>query len=191
MEGVLEELITNPIPNTKVFCIPFVDFEGVIRGDQGKNRAPHDHNRDYSYDEESVYPECNAIKEYAKVNGCHYGLDFHSPWHKGNENDTVFIVQKGIEKLDRLNKFGELFEVSITEDSLKYEHKNDYPPETGWNKGGAQFTNYMIKRAENNIAFSLETAYFGTPDNKVSADKLLELGHCFARALKKYIETEK
>lgn len=190
LEGVLEELIANPIPNTKVLCVPFVDLEGVIRGDQGKSRAPHDHNRDYSYDEESIYPECNAIKEYAKANGCHYGFDFHSPWHKSGENDTVFIVQNSIENLGLLNRFGEIFESIITTDSLKYEHKNDYPFNTGWNKGGTQFANYMRKREENNIAFTLETAYFGTPDNKVSSDKLLELGHCFAKALKKYIETE-
>ena len=188
LEGVLEELITNPIPDAKVFCVPFVDFEGVIRGDQGKSRAPHDHNRDYSYDEESIYPECNAIKEYAKVNGCNYGFDFHSPWHKGDVNDTVFIVQNRIEKLDKLNKFGEIFEESITENSFKYEHKNDYPPNTGWNECGAQFSNYMSNRAENEVAFTLETAYFGTSDNKVSPDKLLQLGHCFAKALGKYIE---
>ena len=188
LEGVLEELIANPIPDIKVFCVPFVDYEGVIRGDQGKRRAPHDHNRDYSHDEDSIYPECNAIKEYAIANGCHYGFDFHSPWHKGGENDTVFIVQNSTEKLERLNRFGELLEESIIPASLKYEHKNDYPLGTGWNKGGASFAKYMSKRKENNIAFTLETAYFGIPDNKVSADKLLELGHCFAKALRKYIE---
>ena len=159
-----------------------------ITGDQGKSRAPHDHNRDYDTEKESIYPECNAIKEYAKINGCHFGFDFHSPGHKSNEHDTVFIVQNSIEKLGKLNKFGEIFEKSIAKDSLKYEHKNDYPPETGWNKAGAQFSNYMRNREENDIAFSLETTYFGTPENKVSSEKLRHLGHCFAKALKVYIE---
>jgi hypothetical protein len=183
-------LIANPIPDTTVLCVPFVDYEGVIRGDQGKGRAPYDHNRDYPCDEESLYPECNAIKEYAKANGCHYGFDFHSPWHKTDENDTVFIVQSA-RKLDALNRFGELFEESMTPDSFKYEHKNDYPPDTGWNKDGTQFSNFMRKREENRVAFTLETAYFGTPDNKVSENRLLQLGHCFATALRNYIETEK
>lgn len=185
LEGVLEELITNPIPNAKVFCVPFVDFEGVIRGDQGKSRAPHDHNRDY--DIESIYPECKTIKEYAKSNGCHYGFDFHSPWHISKENDTVFIVQNSKEKLDKLNKFGKILEQSISDTSIRYEHKNDYPPETGWNKGGPQFASFMTKRNENEIAFTLETAYFGTKTNKVNQEKLLELGRCFAIALSKYI----
>ncbi len=191
LEGVLEELIKNPIPNSKVFCVPFVDYEGVIRGDQGKNRAPHDHNRDYDSEKESIYPECNAIKEYANKKGCHFGFDFHSPWHISGVNDTVFIVQNSIEKADKLNRFGEIFEESISETSLKYEHKNDYPFGTGWNKEGKQFANYMKKREENNIAFTLETAYFGTKENKVNNDKLLELGRCFAKTLKKYIAEDK
>ena len=149
LEGVLAELIENPIPDTKVFCVPFVDYEGVIRGDQGKGRSPYDHNRGYSYDQESIYPECEAIKEYAKSNGCHFAFDFHSPWHKWGENDTVFIVQNNTEQLDRFNTFGELLEESITSASLKYAHKNDYPPETGWNKGGSRFAKYMRKREEN------------------------------------------
>lgn len=190
LEGVLEELINNPIPDTKVFCVPFVDYEGVIRGDQGKSRAPHDHNRDYYKEKNSIYPECNAIKEYASQNGCHFGFDFHSPWHISGVNDTEFIVQNSIEKLEMLNKFGKLFEESITDKSFKYEHKNDYPFNTGWNKDGAQFDNFMKKREENHIAFALETTYFGTAENRVDNDKLLELGHCFARTLKKYITEE-
>lgn len=191
LEGVLEELIADPIPNTKIFCVPFVDYEGVIRGDQGKSRSPHDHNRDYSCDEGFIYPECDAIRKYMEQNGCHFGFDFHSPWHISKENDNVFIVQSSVEKLDRLNRFGELFESSITPDSLKYEHKNDYPPETGWNKGSTQFASFANKREENNIAFSLETTYFGTADSKVNEEKLIELGRCFTKALKKYMEMEK
>lgn len=191
LEGVLEELLADPIPDATVFCVPFVDFEGVIRGDQGKNRTPHDQNRDYDTEKEAIYPECNAIKEYAEAHGCHYGFDFHAPWHKGGQNDTVFIVQNRIEQLDLLNKFGILLEKTISADSLKYEHKNDYPPETGWNIPNAQFANYMATRAENVVAFTLETTYFGTPNNEVSIDKLIELGHCFAKTFKKYNETER
>ena len=188
LEGVLDELINNPIPNAKVFCVPFVDYEGVIRGDQGKSRAPHDHNRDYDLEKTSIYPECAAIREYANKNGCHFGFDFHSPWHISKENDTVFIVQNSLEKLDRLNRFGEIFEESINENSLRYKHKNDYPFGIGWNLGGTQFSNYMKTKSENTISFTLETAYFGTSDNKVDEDKLLELGKCFAKALKHYVE---
>ena len=83
-----------------------------------------------------------------------------------------------------------MLENSISDASLKYKHKNDYPFNFGWNKGGMGFSKNMVKRAENNIACTLETTYFGLPDNKVDQEKLLELGRCFAKAIKKYIETD-
>lgn len=190
LEGVLEELLERPIADTRVLCVPFVDYEGVIRGDQGKSRAPHDHNRDYSAADGFIYPECRAIRDYAEKYGCSFGFDFHSPWHRGGENDSVFIVQNRIDKLDRLNRFGELFERAVTAESVKYEHKNDYPPETGWNRGGSQFSVFMTDRRENDIAFTLETAYFGTEENRISGEGLTEMGHCFARALREYMNTE-
>ena len=187
LEGVLEELFLYP--EFKVFCVPFVDYEGVIRGDQGKSRNPHDHNRDYTDD--SIYPECTAIKKYALQNGCRFGFDFHSPWHIGNENDNVFIVQKSFEKLGRLNRFGEILEDSITEESLKYYHKNDYPFMTGWNQGAPTVSVFLNNLPENEVAFTLETAYFGTKENKVSAERLVELGRCFAKAIKCYVRKVK
>ena len=47
LEGVLEQFLKTPIPNTRILCVPFVDYDGVLNGDQGKARAPYDHNRDY------------------------------------------------------------------------------------------------------------------------------------------------
>ena len=126
----------------------------------------------------------------ARKNGCWFGFDFHSPWHIGNKNDNAFIVQNSIEKLPRLNRFGKLLEESMTGDSFKYEHKNDYPPETGWNNAGNQFAIFMTERAEDDIAFTLETAYFGTAKNRADNKSLTELGRCFAAALKKYIGSE-
>ena len=192
LEGVLESLAENPIPDTRVLCVPFVDYEGVIRGDQGKGRLPHDHNRDYDAQgaESSIYPECAEIIKYAEKYGCRFGFDFHSPWHRGGQNDNVFIVQNLTEKLEGLNKFGELLEESVTADSFKYEHKNDYPPKTGWNKPGHQFSVYMAKMPGNDIAFTLETAYFGTDKNRADCKSLSELGRCFARALRKYAAWE-
>lgn len=191
LEGVLEQLLNSPIPNTTVFCVPFVDYNGVICGDQGKSRAPHDHNRDYPT-EDSIYPVCQAIRDYATKNGCRYGFDFHSPWHIGGCNDQVFIVQNSFEKLNKLNHFGELLEQNISPDSLIYEHENDYPFGTGWNQEVASFSNFMKKLPKNELAFTFETTYFGTYENKVSKDKLIELGRCFAKTIKMYEEmTEK
>jgi hypothetical protein len=40
--------------NVEVVIVPFMDKDGVEEGDQGKNRKPHDHNRDYIG--ESIHP---------------------------------------------------------------------------------------------------------------------------------------
>lgn len=188
LEGVLEELVQSPIENAAIFCVPFVDLDGVCEGDQGKSRRPHDHNRDYGPAEPSLYPECAAIRSYADRNGCLFAVDFHSPWHKGGENDTVFVVRNSQKKADRFDRFSHLLEAALTEDAMSYSIANDHPPMTTWNRQPSPSFGYtMSVRPECNLAFSLETAYFGTKGNKVSQARLLALGRCFARAMKAYL----
>lgn len=53
MEGVIQGLLQDSEPgrwlleNVEFLFVPFMDTDGVECGDQGKNRAPYDHNRDY------------------------------------------------------------------------------------------------------------------------------------------------
>ena len=78
----------------EVVAVPFVDRDGVEDGDQGKNRTPHDHNRDYGAPDGShVYPECAAIDglldEFRPV----VALDLHCPWLRGGDtNEYAYIV---------------------------------------------------------------------------------------------------
>lgn len=186
LEGVLRELINAPIENTRILAVPFVDYDGVIDGDQGKGRAPHDHNRDYT--ENPIYPEVAEIIKYADHYGCHLGFDFHSPWHKGGENDNIFIVRNRIEKQDRYELFADLLQKELSYTSIFYAKENDHPPMTGWNQPSPNFSYTMNLRKECDLAFSLETAYFGTENNKISTDMLISLGKSFAKAIKNYIE---
>lgn len=188
LEGVLEALLANPLDTISVFCVPFVDFDGVVDGDQGKNRDPYDHNRDYDPAKAPIYPESAAIRAFADNHIIHFGVDFHSPWHIGADNDTVFVVQNSIPHLDRFDRFGQLLENAITPQAVAYHHANDMAPETGWNIRGAQCSTYLSSKPENLLAFTLETTYFGTYDNVVTEERLLELGHCFADALHSYLE---
>ena len=187
LEGVLEELLCSPIEDTRILCVPFVDYDGVIDGDQGKGRAPHDHNRDYCADSPHIYPEVHAILTYADTYGCSFGFDFHSPWHLSGENDSVFIVQNSIEKLERLNRFSSILASEITEDSMKYNESNDHPPFVGWNQPKSSFSVTMTKRPECYCAHTLETCYFGNENNKVEIPKLIALGRCYARAIRRFV----
>ena len=186
LEGVIDEWIKRPIPDTTLLCVPFVDYDGVLSGDQGKARFPHDHNRDYDKETPSIYFTTAKIKEYAEKNGCLYAFDFHSPWHCGGRNDVEFIVQNSFEKLEKLNAFGALFEEEMTKDAFPYEQKNDMPFMTEWNLKSANFASFMTEREENELAFSLETPYFGTKNAQTSQENLVETGRCFCRALYRY-----
>ena len=74
---------------------------------------------------------------------------------------------------------------------MAYEQANDFPFKKDWNQPVPCFGAEMTKRGENVVAFSLETAYFGTPDNRVSQDNLVALGRCFAHALANFIAEQK
>jgi len=189
LEGVLRELIDAPIENTSILAIPFVDYDGVIDGDQGKYRTPHDHYLDYT--ENPIYPEVDAIIKYADHYGCHLGFDFHSPWHKGGENDNIFIVRNRIEKLNRYERFADILQKELSRTDIVYSKKNDHQPMTGWNQPSPNFGYTMNLRKECDLAFSLETAYFGTENNKISTDMLISLGKSFAKAIKNYMKVTK
>lgn len=189
LEGVLSELVTHPIPNTEMFCVPFVDFDGVVDGDQGKNRIPHDHNRDYTAS--PIYPEVAEIVKYADRYGCHLGFDFHAPSHKGGVNDHIFIVRNREDKQERFDRFADALQKELLAAAIFYAKENDHPPMTGWNQPSANFGYTMNCREECDLAFTLETAYFGTENNKISTDMLVRLGRCFAKAIKSYIEVTK
>ena len=187
LEGVLQGLAENPISDVEVLAVPFVDYDGYLSGDQGKSRQPHDHNRDYDPALPSLYPETDAIKKLAREVGVDYAFDFHSPYHKGEEHDLCFIVQKA--NVEELRRFAAILESQITDGAFRYQAKNDLAPGVKWNNPASHtFANYMAKEVGAKIACTLETAYFGESDNVASADKFIELGRCFAAALKKYIE---
>jgi len=83
LEGFLDEAISDR-PSGQAFrkkyvayVIPFVDKDGVERGDQGKNRRPHDHNREYN--EKSIYPEITAIKKLDDEKNFEFTFDLHCP----------------------------------------------------------------------------------------------------------------
>ena len=188
LEGVLDELSRELPSDYSVFCVPFMDYDGVVAGDQGKSRKPHDHNRDYGENEPAIYETVAKVRNYADTHEVVFGFDFHSPWHYGGDNDYVFIPKKSVEKLPEINHFAELLEKSMNENAMQYVRGHDVEPNTKWNKVGSPcFGTYMLNKKSCLVAFTLETAYFGTDNNKFSQDKAVDTGRCFAKALRKYI----
>ena len=187
MEGIIDEYLRSPMNNVKLIAIPFIDADGVIRGDQGKSRKPHDHNRDYR---DFLYNGTRAVKEIMDRGGVIAAFDLHSPWHQGGRNDKVFCVRKLPEKLDRMRLFGKCFESEIGVDSLKYSTANDIDPGVEWNKVGPHttFGTFCSDYPDVELGFTLETTYFGEVGNEVSQSRLIELGRSFWRGFVKYIK---
>ena len=188
LEGIIRELAASPIPNSRILIVPFVDYDGVVDGDQGKSRLPHDHNRDYI--DEPIYPEIRATCRHMDTYGCNYGFDLHAPGHRGGVNDTIFVVRNLEEKIACFDRFSDIFQSEVGEHSMKYVKENDYQPKTGWNQPSSNFGFTTNTRPECKLAFSLENTYFGSENDKISAKKLIELGKCFARSVKKYVSED-
>lgn len=83
LEGIMSTAVSDTETGRKfrehfvLYIVPFVDKDGVEDGDQGKNRAPHDHNRDYG--EGSIYRSVQAIKMLGVEKKINALLDLHCP----------------------------------------------------------------------------------------------------------------
>ncbi len=193
LEGVLAALIENPIPDTTVFCVPMVDYDGVCTGDHGKCRQPHDHNRDYVVGENAVYPEVEAIRKYIDTHNVILGCDFHSPHHSGpaqgpgSESNKVFIMEKDCPENAEIIAFSELFENSILPGSMFYSHLDNVSSKNRvWlEKNVPNFCEYVMQKG---TGITLETAYFGTGASKFSEERAILLGKSFKLAIEKYLE---
>ena len=82
----VEGLLAGLAGQAAVTCVPFVDYDGVVAGDQGKNRQPHDHNRDYGIGQ---YPEVAAIQRLAPPT---VAVDLHCPWIRDAWNEHIYAV---------------------------------------------------------------------------------------------------
>lgn len=189
MEGMLKEFSREPFEGFQVIAVPFMDVDGVVDGDQGKNRAPHDHNRDYL--EDPIYESTAALMDYTKDKNVKYLLDLHSPWHFGGRNDTCFMAYSVEDMKANYELFGEILQ-RITEmdtDSMQYDKDNDIDVNVDWNIGGTPTcSKYFATKQDTVMSFTFETAYFGLHENQVSQERLIRLGENIARAIKQFDE---
>lgn len=93
MEGIIQGICADNATgrwireNVEVSVVPFADYDGAMNGDQGKNRDPHDHNRDYSV---FLYPETRAISELYADRSPEMIIDLHCPWIVDGVNEFLY-----------------------------------------------------------------------------------------------------
>lgn len=184
LEGFAESALKNPLKNVKFLFVPFVDFDGVMDGDPGKNRLPHDHNRDYG--EASVYNETKKLKEIADSGRVLMNFDFHSPHHDGGINDFPYFMKFPNEEIyEGISKNLQIL-TKNDKNSLLYTGLYDLPYGSQWNKADTpNVKNYFLKRTKLKASLTMETPYFCLEDNVFTQQKAINTGkHLYAAVYK-------
>lgn len=93
LEGIIDHWLADPVLRAEVdlHAIPFVDKDGVEDGDPGKNRLPHDHNRDYT--DRPAYAAVRALMAQAPTwrGELALALDLHCPWIRGEGDEQIYL----------------------------------------------------------------------------------------------------
>lgn len=200
LEGVLEAAVSDTRDgrwlrrNVAMLAVPFVDKDGVEQGDQGKNRAPHDHNRDYAG--ESIYPEVRAIRELAprwSEGALTLGLDLHCPWIRGGagapgDNEQVFFVG-GPNQVSwaRVQVFASMLEAG-QRGPMVYSPRHDIPHGVSWNTSSGTCGQWLASLEDSPAAASLEIPYANAGGTAVTPETARRFGHDLARAIRQYLE---
>ena len=117
--------------NVELTVVPFVDYDGAVNGDQGKNRDPHDHNRDYLV---FLYPETRAVSELYVEKGAEIILDLHCPWIVDGSNECLFNPLGNPEITPDIaseERFITLVERNA--EGIPYHKSNNIPSGVSWN----------------------------------------------------------
>lgn len=198
LEGLVEGILLESPDgawlrgNVEFLIIPFVDKDGVEDGDQGKNRRPRDHNRDYEGD--SVYVETAAIREQVpcwSANKFVAAIDLHCPYIREGSNETVFQVgsREPSVWLEQ-QRLGAILE-QIPADALDYRKADNLPFGESWNvgvpAGNRTFIGWSASQPSVRLATTFETAYATAHDRVVSAAACRTFGNDLARALAIYL----
>ena len=181
MEGILREFAKNPPRGFRIIAVPFVDYDGAAAGDQGKSRAPHDHNRDYI--DQPVWRTTAAIMEMAKHEDIRLALDLHAPDHRGHEHDHCYFLRSTANANASRELFSRLLaaETHANENAFPFWHKFAFD-RCGTTIG--TFTNYFSRQPGVELSLCIETTYAGHYGYQTSQRSLIELGACVSRALR-------
>lgn len=202
LEGILESVLGPDglgewyRTNVEVMAVPFADKDGVEQGDQGKNRRPHDHNRDYG--EQPIYSTVAALKRRVpRWSGekLRIALDLHCPYIKGGETNEVIYFVGGEDQRNwrHVCEFAQAFEES-QRGPLRFAAYDNLPFGRGWNTkanygSGRSCASWTSGLPGIGFGTSLEIPYANAGGQEVNAQTARLLGRDLARAIRIYLES--
>lgn len=199
LEGILAGIVEDTAgtwlrENVEFLVVPFMDKDGVEDGDQGKNRRPHDHNRDY--DGESIHPSVKALRELTPKwsdGRLRFAMDLHCPYISGKGNEEIYFVGSRHPEIWReAVRFSKILE-SVQSGPLVYRAENNLPYGEGWNtdantKGLKSFGMWAAEQPGIRFASTLEIPYATAGGTAVTAASARALGIDLAKAIGRYLE---
>ena len=199
MEGFVEAALDDTEEgrwfqeNIEVLAIPFVDKDGVEDGDQGKNRKPHDHNRDYKGD--SIYPSVAAIRTFVPTwskGRLSIVMDLHCPWIRGSHNEVIYMVGSSDRAMWRQQAaLGKILQ-ELQRGPLVYRAADNLAVGTAWNTrknyGDLMSCSRWAAQIEGiRLATSFEIPYANAAGCPVDANTARAFGRDLARAVRQYL----
>ncbi len=200
MEGILDTVLSDSDDgywfrrNVEIVAVPFMDKDGVEAGDQGKNRKPRDHNRDYIGP--SLYPSVAALRTFVPnwSNGkLRAAFDLHCPYIRGEYNEVIYIPGHSDERMwQEQRRFGRLLE-EVQRGPLVYRVSDNLPFGKAWNtnsnfSAGKSCSRWAAGLEGLQLSAPFEIPYANAAGQPVTAESAREFGRSLARAMKAYLE---
>ena len=200
LEGVMDAILSETEDgkwlreHAEFFVVPIVDLDGVEDGDQGKNRKPRDHNRDYAG--ESIYSQVKAIRErLPEWSGgkLRLALDLHCPGVRGTHNEWIYFVGgPDEENWKEVNRFSAILE-TVQAGPLVFRQKNNLPYGQAWNKpsnfeAGKPFARWAAELPGVRAASTIEIPYANVDGQAVTDESARAFGRDLAKAVRKYLQ---
>lgn len=158
-----------------------MDVDGVENGDQGKERSPHDHNRDYQKDR---YSSVRALKALAKNLDIEFFLDCHCPMLQASKPYLYYST----EDADVVNAFSDIL-INATANS-QAENPIIFDGTRNHDSGDHYATcsrGYFFLEAGSPFSTTLEFPYSGVVGDEYTPERIYNFGIDLAKAIITYI----
>ena len=169
--------------------VPFMDVDGSENGDQGKNRRPYDHNRDFTdfpiHAEVKLLTQCRQLWMDGKLK---LGLDLHNPMLASRGDEHIHWVEEELTHIRAGQyRFANLLE-SNQHSNLKFAFNRISHYGVGHNqKSRPTASAWMSKLPGMQMAMSLETPYADADFCEVNIDSATRFGADIADAIKQFL----